>query len=383
MEAKKIYKITNIINKKIYIGKTIKTLETRFKEHCSEAVRYKECCINNKPFGYNSKLYPAMLKYGCENFVIELVENVPDDVDINEQEKYWISYFNSLDDRIGYNISPGGLGGPLFKNHRHNEKTKELISKKSKGKKQSADFIKRRTVKRQFKYQNLNTGDIFIGLAAASKVYSGSIGYAVRTEGKADGYFWIKLPKDHPEGYNEQECLAIIKNREENLHNIYSQAGKKAWKNRSEEVKKEAIAKAKISTKNTIKNRTPEKNKIISMHISEARKGKKHSVKTIEKLKNYYKQASEEELMLRRLRISEGQKGKKRYEDTITKKHKMFYPGQEPEGWVQLSDRRGGAIEGKRKYRNKVTGICKMFLPNEVDLMIWEKVVKDDRKNNF
>ena len=44
--------------------------------------------MNNKSFGYNSKLYPAMLKYGCENFVIELVENVPDDVDINEQEKY-------------------------------------------------------------------------------------------------------------------------------------------------------------------------------------------------------------------------------------------------------------------------------------------------------
>lgn len=56
-----IYKITNLINGKVYIGQTTQPIEKRFKSHC-----YKDGC---------TKLYNAMKKYGKSNFSIELLES--------------------------------------------------------------------------------------------------------------------------------------------------------------------------------------------------------------------------------------------------------------------------------------------------------------------
>lgn len=224
---KSIYKIINKINQKVYIGKTTNTLEERFKQHLEEASRYKTCLLNEKPFNYNSRLYPAMIKHGCENFYIELIEEVNENDDINEREKYYISFYNSLDPDIGYNISPGGLGGPLFKGHHHTQQTKDLISAASKGKPQTPEFIEKRVKKNRKNIQNLNTGEIFNGIKAAQAVYKGAITYAILNEGKAVGYFWIRLDVDHAEGYTEQERKSIIKEREDRLHNSHSEAGKK------------------------------------------------------------------------------------------------------------------------------------------------------------
>ena len=60
-----IYKITNKVNGKIYIGKTEKSIELRFKEHCREFTKARS---KDRP------LYRAFNKYGVENFSIELVE---------------------------------------------------------------------------------------------------------------------------------------------------------------------------------------------------------------------------------------------------------------------------------------------------------------------
>lgn len=61
----KIYKITNDINNKIYVGKTSNTLEQRFKEHCVDCQKREE---EKRP------LYSAMKKYGIEHFKISLIE---------------------------------------------------------------------------------------------------------------------------------------------------------------------------------------------------------------------------------------------------------------------------------------------------------------------
>lgn len=90
-----IYKITNDINNKIYIGKTEFSIEKRFKEHCQDSKK-----------GYtNRPLYNAMNKYGIEHFNIELIEecNNPE-----EREKYWIEYYRSF--KYGYNATLGGDG---------------------------------------------------------------------------------------------------------------------------------------------------------------------------------------------------------------------------------------------------------------------------------
>lgn len=90
-----IYKITNTINGKVYIGQTKQTIEQRFIQHKSHARTGQS----------NHKLARALRKYGDENFTIELVE-VCDYEMLNERERYWINIFNSIEN--GYNILLGG-----------------------------------------------------------------------------------------------------------------------------------------------------------------------------------------------------------------------------------------------------------------------------------
>lgn len=91
-----IYKITNDINNKIYIGKTLFDIEKRFKEHCRDSRK-----INNE----KRPLYSAMRKYGIEHFSVELIEECGNP---EEREKYWIEYYGTF--KHGYNATLGGDG---------------------------------------------------------------------------------------------------------------------------------------------------------------------------------------------------------------------------------------------------------------------------------
>lgn len=93
-----IYKITNKINGKIYIGKTMFSPEKRWKEHCKD---YKKENFEKRP------LYSAMRKYGIENFLLSTIEQC-DDTIVNDREVYWIEYFQSF--KNGYNATIGGDG---------------------------------------------------------------------------------------------------------------------------------------------------------------------------------------------------------------------------------------------------------------------------------
>lgn len=94
----KIYKITNKINGKVYIGQTIQSLKERFNRHCS----------NYKDNHSNMSIKQAILKYGKENFTIELIEEIEQDK-LDEREIYWISIYNSYNK--GYNCTKGGQNG--------------------------------------------------------------------------------------------------------------------------------------------------------------------------------------------------------------------------------------------------------------------------------
>ena len=92
-----IYIIKNTINDKVYIGQTSRTIQARFQQHINSAKRGDtEGMI----------IYNAIRKYGAENFYVEEVECVEID-SLNEREKYWINYYNSLRPN-GYNIREGG-----------------------------------------------------------------------------------------------------------------------------------------------------------------------------------------------------------------------------------------------------------------------------------
>ena len=97
-----IYKITNDINDKIYIGKTLSSIEKRFSEHLKDSSRLKN---EKRP------LYNAMNKYGIEHFNVELIEEVSLE-NLEEREKYWINFYNSYEK--GYNATLGGDGKQLF-----------------------------------------------------------------------------------------------------------------------------------------------------------------------------------------------------------------------------------------------------------------------------
>lgn len=95
-----IYKITNKINGKVYIGKTEKSIEHRWKKHV--------WCAEKK---VNRYLYDAMNKYGYVNFSIEEIDHCADRVHLDEREKFWIMQYKSMDKRFGYNMQEGGHGG--------------------------------------------------------------------------------------------------------------------------------------------------------------------------------------------------------------------------------------------------------------------------------
>lgn len=89
-----IYKIVNDINDKLYIGKTERSLEKRWFEHCKD---YKRREYEKRP------LYAAMRKYGIEHFHIELIEETDKAA---EREIYWIETLGTF--KYGYNATKGG-----------------------------------------------------------------------------------------------------------------------------------------------------------------------------------------------------------------------------------------------------------------------------------
>ena len=97
-----IYKITNTLNGKIYIGQTVKSVQKRFTQHKNNA---------NKPYFSQIVLYKAINKYGFENFQCETLEEVPNEK-LDEREKYWIEYYDSYFN--GYNSTLGGRANQLY-----------------------------------------------------------------------------------------------------------------------------------------------------------------------------------------------------------------------------------------------------------------------------
>ena len=90
-----IYKITNKINNKSYIG--ISTdIENRWKQHKSEYNHKREA---------NKLLYKAFNKYGIENFTFEILEEC-EVIELSEKEKYYVNLFDTYNN--GYNMTSGG-----------------------------------------------------------------------------------------------------------------------------------------------------------------------------------------------------------------------------------------------------------------------------------
>jgi hypothetical protein len=103
-----IYKTTNLINGKFYIGKDSK---------------------NNPDYiGSGVILERAIKKHGIHNFKKEILEVCSNDAELNEREIYWIKYYKSTDRKIGYNLTEGGTGGDTFKHSRRKTERRKILS---------------------------------------------------------------------------------------------------------------------------------------------------------------------------------------------------------------------------------------------------------------
>ena len=129
-----IYKITNLLNGKIYIGKSVDIYE-RFNTHKRESLISQEQWEQNYR-GIKTPFHAAIRKYGAENFKLEIIEECLEQ-ELNEKEKYYIKLYNSTNKDIGYNIQEGGTGGWGGKgegvhNHILTQKEVDLIKQKLK-----------------------------------------------------------------------------------------------------------------------------------------------------------------------------------------------------------------------------------------------------------
>ena len=104
-----IYKMTNKVNGKVYIGQTTRELDERTKEH----IRHNEIIVDK-----------AIQKYGIENFTVEQIDLAENIDELNQKEMYWIEHYDCITPK-GYNQC---YGGNNTCGYHHKEESKQKMS---------------------------------------------------------------------------------------------------------------------------------------------------------------------------------------------------------------------------------------------------------------
>ncbi len=150
-----IYKITNLINSKIYIGQA-KNTNQRWRQHQNESKKDKPSMVINY----------AMKKYGIENFKFEVIASCLDQDAANNTETIIIQQENSYAFlNKGYNVSNGGSNAPKTEEW----KRKVVATRRAKDNYKHSDETKR-------KIAMANTGENYHGLLKP--------GHSIRNTGK-------------------------------------------------------------------------------------------------------------------------------------------------------------------------------------------------------
>ena len=197
-----IYKITNKVNGKYYIGQSI-DIYRRWEDE--------------KHFvSVNKHLQNAFKKYGFDNFSFEILEECSEEL-LNDREIYYISLLEATNNKKGYNMTFGGTGGKLSEEvieriketKKKNGYTKYWLGKSlptemkqkisnslsgdknpnfNKTGENSSNSRKVVCIETNQVFNTLKEAALFVGLKISS-----NIGTAIRTNRKAGGYHWMYL----------------------------------------------------------------------------------------------------------------------------------------------------------------------------------------------
>lgn len=131
-----IYKYTNNVNNKIYIGKTYRLKERQIEHRCSKKRTY---------------FHNALYKYGYNNFTFSIVAVTDNDDMLNFLERYYIKKYKSNIIKFGYNLTDGGEGSTGYK---HTDDAKKKISLVHKDKKVSDETRKKMSESHKLLFTN-------------------------------------------------------------------------------------------------------------------------------------------------------------------------------------------------------------------------------------
>ena len=178
-----IYKITNKINGKVYIGQSIRPVEYRFHRHINDAMHN----ILDTHFAR------AIRKYGPDQWQLEVIDTATTQDELNQKEQYWIRYYNSVEEGYNETDAISKCGGNTY--HSKTEEEMEVIKNKIRQTKLGAKNPMARRIRRI----DITTGetqifDTIISCAQACGIKGGKTSITTRLNGQVKSPYkntWI------------------------------------------------------------------------------------------------------------------------------------------------------------------------------------------------
>ena len=168
-----IYKITNIQNNKVYIGQTIRPVQDRFNRHINDALHN----IIDTHFAR------AIRKYGKENFSLEIIDTAQSQDELNKKERYWIQYYNSVEEGYNETDALSKCGGNTYQSK--TEEEMEIIKEKIRQTKIGAKNPMARKIKRtNIETKEIDIFDTIISCAQACGIKNGKTSISTRLNGQ-------------------------------------------------------------------------------------------------------------------------------------------------------------------------------------------------------
>ena len=178
-----IYKITNKINGKVYIGQTIRPVEYRFNRHINDAMHHV----------LDTHFARAIRKYGPDKWQLEVIDAAETQDELNQKERYWIQFYNSV--KEGYNETDAisKSGGNTYRS-KTKEELKEIGEKIRLTKVGAKNPMARRVKRINVKTKEVEIFDTIISCAQACGIKNGKTSITDRLNGKTKSPYkniWI------------------------------------------------------------------------------------------------------------------------------------------------------------------------------------------------